>query len=89
MAGRSWSRGLVVWEEMWVKVWMIGVRVCWRRGRGGGGGMGHGGGRLVRVWVGKVCWVRKLSSVVWWLVGSVGWSVVLVWRLGCAVGSWW
>jgi hypothetical protein len=43
-------------------VWQAGMRVCW-----------HAGGQLVWVWVGKFAWVRNLSSVVWWLAGSVCW----------------
>ena len=28
LVGRCGSRGLVIWEEVWVGVWLIGVRVC-------------------------------------------------------------
>ena len=84
------SEKLMVWLVVGAAFWWVGLRVCWRRrGRGGSGGVGRGGGWLVWVWVGGFSCARKWSRVVWWLVGGVGGSFVLVVRLGWVGGSGW
>ena len=104
LGGRWWDEGgggrlleLTVWGRWcvkmgWVSVaagrWRAGMRVCWRRGLGGGCVRRVGGGLAV-VWVGGHGGMRKRSRVVWWLVVSVGGSVVPWVRLGCVVGLEW
>ena len=51
--------------------------------------MGRVAGGLAVVCVGGRGWMRKLSRVVWWLAGGMGWSVVAWVRLGCVVVTEW
>ena len=67
-----------------------GIRVSWRRvGRGGGYCVGCAADGLAWVWVRGFSWVQKECRVVWWLVGRVGWLVLLGLRLGWTDGSGW
>ena len=64
LVGRCGSRGLVIWEEVWVGVWWIGVRFV------GGGEVGF---VLVMLVVLMMGWCWFVSSELVGCGGSQGW----------------